>query len=727
MSEKKEKTLRAESGIEGDDDFLTTTQILKSGSEEPRRQAEQPIPPDEIEKADDSLTATQFFRTGSEEPPSQAEQTLTFSEMEADDDFLTATQFFRSGRRENHAQDEQILAEGGIGESEALSALSQTFKSGTDENLLQAEQKLPDKREARGDRLTLSQLFKSGTSESLDKVNWETGDVIDGKYEVQKILGQGAMGIVYQVYHREWDLDLAVKMPLSHLVANEVSKARFIREAQTWVNLGLHPNIVQCWYVRELGGTPRVFMDYLDGGSLRDWIRKERVKPGEWDKIFDLVIQACDGLGYAHEHGVEAHRDVKPANLLLTQKGDLRVTDFGIAKCQGEIDVEGKIVAVSSDGAAHTVTITGVDLGTPEYGAPEQWGEAKHADIRADIYALGGVLFELCCGRRPFDDGIHREQPGVLIGRHLFTLAPDPRQFNKDVPLELSELILQCLAKTPDGRPNSMAVLREKLVEMYAQVIGAPYKRPVPQAAELRSSTLNNRAVSLLDIGRKEEALAVFGEALKLDPHHAESVYNKSLIEWRAERIADDEVVRRLNEAKQASWRASLYLGFVHVERAAADEAEKELVDALQHYELARDGSVWRALGDMRMAQEKYAEADEAYQKALELLPGDPAILQRRMLAQQRTRQQNGHVVFPWPRCLRSFVGYKQKPDAVTLTSDGRFAILGTGDEMRLWDLSTGKFFWRFTWSDNMSFWTFKGYANSMTPAPHMGRRGRAG
>ena len=291
MSEKKEKTLKGESEIEGNDDFLTATQFFRSGSAAPPPQAEQPIPTDKIEKTDDFLTATQFFRTGSAEYLSQAEQTLTYPEIEAGDDFLMATQFFRSGNHENHAQDEQILTEGGIGESEELSTLSQTFRSGTEENRLQAEQKLPDKREAREDRLTLSQPFRSGTSESLDKVKWETGDVIDGKYEVQKILGQGAMGIVYKVYHREWDLDLAVKMPLPHLVANEVSKARFIREAQTWVDLGLHPNVVQCWYVRELGGIPRVFMDYLDGGSLRDWIRKGKVKPGAWDKILDLVIQ----------------------------------------------------------------------------------------------------------------------------------------------------------------------------------------------------------------------------------------------------------------------------------------------------------------------------------------------------------------------------------------------------------------------------------------------------
>jgi hypothetical protein len=117
---------------------------------------------------------------------------------------------------------------------------------------------------------------------SREKADWEIGDIIDGRYEILKVVGQGGMGVVYLVYHREWDIHLAVKMPLRHFVADDALKARFLIEAQTWVDLGLHPNIVQCWYVRELGGIPRVFMDYLEGGSLRDWIKTGKVKPGEW-------------------------------------------------------------------------------------------------------------------------------------------------------------------------------------------------------------------------------------------------------------------------------------------------------------------------------------------------------------------------------------------------------------------------------------------------------------
>ena len=143
--------------------------------------------------------------------------------------------------------------------------------------------------------------------------------------------------------------------------------------------------------------------------------------------------------------------------MLLTERGELRVTDFGIAKHKKNPEDKGEVISIPM-GAKHlTATITGTELGTPEYSAPEQWGQAGEADARADIYALGGVLFELCCGRRPFDKRHDQEHPYVLIGRHLFTPVPDPRIFNKEIPETLAELIVQCLAKAPHDRASSMA------------------------------------------------------------------------------------------------------------------------------------------------------------------------------------------------------------------------------------------------------------------------------
>ncbi len=296
---------------------------------------------------------------------------------------------------------------------------------------------------------------------------WRIGDIIAEKYHVKEIIGRGGMGIVYRVSHQEWDIDLAVKMPLLEMLTNELVKARFMIEAQTWIDLGLHPNIVQCWYVRELDGIPCVFMDYLAGGSLKDWMKQGRVKSAELDIILDVMIQACDGLGYAHQHGVEAHRDVKPANLLLSEEGEVHVTDFGIVKYKGSEEIEETGISGAPLVRHHqTLTMTGTDLGTPEYSAPEQWGHARHADARSDIYALGGILFELCCGRRVFDDGTHRAPAPVLIGRHLFAPILDPRTLNPHLPDCLVNLMIRCLAKEPAERPQSMAEVRRQLAEI---------------------------------------------------------------------------------------------------------------------------------------------------------------------------------------------------------------------------------------------------------------------
>ncbi|PID59082.1 hypothetical protein CSB45_01360 [candidate division KSB3 bacterium] len=545
--------------------------------------------------------------------------------------------------------------------------------------------------------------------------SWNIGESIEEKYDVTGLVGKGGMGSVYKVHHREWEIDLAVKVPLANWFEQDTLKQRFMIEAQTWVNLGLHPNIVQCWYVHEIRGIPCVFMDYLEGGSLKDWIRDGRVKPGDWETILDMILQACYGLEYANSKGIIAHRDIKPGNLLLSKNGHLYVTDFGIVKHKELEDLHSKkdfLLPVSP--LSNTSTLTGSDLGTPEYSAPEQWGRASHADARADVYALGGILFELCCGRRPFDGQDERVPSSVLIGRHLFASIPDPRAFNASIPENLAALIVQCLAKEPDERPASIQTLREHLTDIYKELSGKNYWREVPKTVELRSSSLNNRAVSLLDLGHRHDALATLKNALHFDPYHPESVYNEALLLWRDEQITDSEVVRRLNAAKQASQRAGLYLGFVQLEQAHADKAENEFLEVLRHGLSTRNGLLWKALGDARMAQRKFHTALTAYQKALELLPQDSSLAERIDLAHRHIHRQERRCFFPWPHCLRVFRGYDKEVTSAALTADGRFAFLGDREHIRFWDISTGRCLWTISWS-GQDLWTFRAYSSSTT------------
>ncbi|OHB72477.1 MAG: hypothetical protein A2V70_14405 [Planctomycetes bacterium RBG_13_63_9] len=174
---------------------------------------------------------------------------------------------------------------------------------------------------------------KAGASAEEDvPLEWNPGDVILDLYEVMGVLGEGGMGKVYKVHHRGWNLDLAVKCPKPDKFATNAQKETFERECETWIDLGLHPHIVSCYYVRRLGEVPRVFAEYVEGGSLKDWIEDRRLYedgPEEaLKRILDIAIQLAWGLQYAHEHGL-IHQDVKPANVMMTSDGTAKVTGGG--------------------------------------------------------------------------------------------------------------------------------------------------------------------------------------------------------------------------------------------------------------------------------------------------------------------------------------------------------------------------------------------------------------
>src|SRR5262245_33830746 len=142
-------------------------------------------------------------------------------------------------------------------------------------------------------------------AESVVRPEWQIGDVVMDLYLVTAVLGQGGMGRVYKVRHQGWNVDLAVKTPLSEAVTALGGPEHFEHEAETWVGLGLHPHVVSCYYVRRVDGLPRVFIEYVDGGSLHEALRERRFPTTE--AILDVAIQSAWGLDYAHERGL-VHR-----------------------------------------------------------------------------------------------------------------------------------------------------------------------------------------------------------------------------------------------------------------------------------------------------------------------------------------------------------------------------------------------------------------------------------
>jgi len=261
------------------------------------------------------------------------------------------------------------------------------------------------------------------------------GDPFKGKlgpYLIVRELGRGGMGTVYEAA-REWDgLRVALKVLRRTLMDDRVYVNRFLREAQSAANLR-HPNVVQ---VHEIGEAKKHYyfsMEFVDGESLRARLDREQKLPPEDARA--LAIQAATGLAYAWEQGI-VHRDVKPGNLLIRHDGVLKIADLGLARYA---EVTGEL------------TESGESLGTPSYMAPEQVMDAKHADFRADIFSLGGTLYQMLTGTRPFTGATPLE-----IIKSLRLEQPRPvRELAPDTPEGLERVVETMLAKAPGERYQS--------------------------------------------------------------------------------------------------------------------------------------------------------------------------------------------------------------------------------------------------------------------------------
>ena len=270
-----------------------------------------------------------------------------------------------------------------------------------------------------------------------------------GRYEVEKELGKGAMGVVYLGRDPKINRVVAIKtMALSQeFDAEELDevKERFFREAETAGRLN-HPNIVTIYDAGEEHDLAYIAMEFLKGKDLTEFTKKDKLLP--LPKVIDIVIKAADALDYAHAQNV-VHRDIKPANIMYeVENGNVKLTDFGIAR----------ITDASK-------TKTGMVLGTPSYMSPEQIA-GKKVDGRSDLFSLGVMLYQLCTGSLPFT--------GDSMATLMFKIAnepyPDPLSRRPDLPPELKPIIDKALQKSPDDRYSRGAEMVRDLRAVQAQL-----------------------------------------------------------------------------------------------------------------------------------------------------------------------------------------------------------------------------------------------------------------
>lgn len=519
---------------------------------------------------------------------------------------------------------------------------------------------------------------------------WQVGDVILDLYEVKEILGkgEGAMSTVYKVHHRGWNTDLAMKSPRPDIIDKEGGKENFIREAETWVNLGLHPHIVSCYYVHTLGGIPRVSAEYVEGGSLLGWIRTRRLYEGgreqALERILDIAIQFAWGLDFAHEQGL-VHQDVKPANVMMTADGIAKVTDFGLAKARAMAGEQGAL-----GGSGKQSILVSFGGMSPAYSSPEQFA-GRSLSRRTDIWSWAASILELFIGQATWF-------PAAADAALESYLEAEPEDVAIPImPASLVALLRRCFQRNPDARPRTMHEVAAELQTIYPQEVKRPYPRQEPKPAELLADSLNNRALSLFDLGKVEEAKQVWDQALQVDPQHLETTYNRGLALWRRGELTDEGLVQHL-EAIQAAqgqrWQAAYLLAQVHLERGDGEAALPLLAKAAR--QAPGEGEVQRLL-------ERVQAGNMATSRGLRVFKGHTDMVTSVSLSADGRWALSGggyedQTVRLWEvatgQCLRVFEGHTELVSSVSLSADGRLALSGSGDEtVRLWKLPREPYF----------------------------------
>lgn len=278
-----------------------------------------------------------------------------------------------------------------------------------------------------------------------------------GKFEVVEMLGRGAMGVVYKGYDPALARHVAIKVMTAHLEMDPELRARFFREAQAAGSLQ-HPNIITVFELGESDGQPFIAMEFVPGRDLDDIIA-DREPLTVVEKV-DLIEQVCRGLAYAHERGI-IHRDVKPANIRVTEMGQVKLMDFGVAHL------------ISSE-----LTQTGSLVGTPYYMAPEVIN-GHPVDVRADIFSLGATFYELLSYTRPFQgDNLQ------TVFRKILQVDPVPlRELGFDVPGTVQKVLDKSLAKHAGDRYSDIGGMLHDLMQFWETIPAAAQARAAATTA----------------------------------------------------------------------------------------------------------------------------------------------------------------------------------------------------------------------------------------------------
>jgi serine/threonine protein kinase len=464
-----------------------------------------------------------------------------------------------------------------------------------------------------------------------------------GKYEIKGEIGSGAMGVVYLAEDPRLGRPVALKTTSAEVASSPELLKRFYREAQAAAKL-CHPNIVTIYEIDEANGVPFIAMEFLEGANLQKVI-SERREPLVLKKL-QIIIDTCKGLDYAHQHGV-VHRDIKPGNIMLSDSGQVKIVDFGIAR-----------VGVSS------MTRTGVVLGTVMYMSPEQV-QGMMVDARSDLFSLGIVLYELLTYHNPF--------PGDDVPSILFKILNEPPEpitkYLGQCPPQLEQIVIRALAKDREERyqtSGDMAFDLQRIADSLRRNTATAYleqgqrslqageltlaKESLQKVLEIDSShelaqsllaevreRIQSRqrtqkiehnlrqAKEALEAEQFDDAIGLLEEALRLDPGNQEAQKYKQLVIQQRDRT--EKIRRHVERAEKLAAEANFQQAKAELEAVLAIDPGAGVAQVMMDWvvkeltEQERHRQVQQYLEGARthLAEKNFAKALEVLDRAREL------------------------------------------------------------------------------------------------------------
>jgi hypothetical protein len=296
------------------------------------------------------------------------------------------------------------------------------------------------------------------------------------RYRIIRLLGQGGMGSVYLAEHRHMERQVALKVISSDLINNADAVRRFRQEVTAASRLGQHPHVVAVHDAEQIADLHFLVMEFVEGQSLADYLHASGPLPVA--EACEYIRQAALGLQHAADRGM-VHRDIKPHNLMRTPQRQIKVLDFGLARCGRD-----------SEKARSQLTQQGVLMGTADYMAPEQASDSRVADIRADVYSLGCTLYHLLTGRVPFPEGGTVEK----IIKHAVELPTPVGALRRDLPVGVVRIIEKMMAKAPEQRFQTPREVAEALAPW--TVASNSSAAPMTVLPAPGASTLSRRSIA---------------------------------------------------------------------------------------------------------------------------------------------------------------------------------------------------------------------------------------